>query len=132
MLLTPLLFIIYEKVIAHRFVTTQQREADEIAETGNVVIAGHGRFGGIVNRILLSAGFKTVVLDYQSEQLDMLRAYGVQVFFGDAMRPDLLHAAGLDEAKMFVIAIDNRENATELVRYVTENYPQVHLSLIHI
>ena len=125
MLLTPLLFIIYEKAIAPRFVAAQSREADDIAETGKVIIAGHGRFGGIVNRILLSAGFKTVVLDYRSEQLDILRAFGVKVFFGDAMRPDLLHAAGIEEAEMLVIAIDDRESATELVRYVTENHPHV-------
>jgi CPA2 family monovalent cation:H+ antiporter-2 len=127
MLLTPLLFIIYEKFIAPRFVAAQDRDADEIDEPGNVIIAGHGRFGGIINRILLSAGFRTVVLDYQSEQLDMLRAFGVKVFFGDAMRPDLLHAAGIEEAKMLVIAIDDRDSATELVRYVTENHPHVYI-----
>jgi CPA2 family monovalent cation:H+ antiporter-2 len=127
MLLTPALFIAYEKVIAPRFVDAQERGADDIDEQGSVIIAGHGRFGGIVNRILLSAGFKTVVLDYQSEQLDILRAFGVKVFFGDAMRPDLLHAAGIEEAKMLVIAIDDKASATELVRYVTENYPHVYV-----
>jgi CPA2 family monovalent cation:H+ antiporter-2 len=127
MLLTPALFIAYEKVIAPRFVDAQERGADDIDEQGSVIIAGHGRFGGIVNRILLSAGFKTVVLDYQSEQLDVLRAFGVKVFFGDAMRPDLLHAAGIEEAKMLVIAIDDKASATELVRYVTENYPHVYV-----
>jgi len=127
MLLTPLLFIIYEKVIAPRFVVSQEQTADEIEETGKVIIAGHGRFGGVVNRILLGAGVKTVVLDYQSEQLEILRAFGVKVFFGDAMRPDLLHAAGIDEAKMLVIAIDDKESATELVRYVTENHPHVYI-----
>ena len=126
-LLTPLLFIIYEKVIAPRFVVSQEQTADEIEETGKVIIAGHGRFGGVVNRILLGAGVKTVVLDYQSEQLEILRAFGVKVFFGDAMRPDLLHAAGIDEAKMLVIAIDDKESATELVRYVTENHPHVYI-----
>jgi CPA2 family monovalent cation:H+ antiporter-2 len=127
MLLTPLLFIIYEKLIAPRFSTIKTREADDIDEPGNVIIAGHGRVGGIVNRILLSAGYKTVVLDYQSEQLEMLRAFGIKVYFGDAMRPDLLHAAGIEEAKLLVIAIDDRENITELVRYVTDNYPQVNV-----
>jgi CPA2 family monovalent cation:H+ antiporter-2 len=127
MLLTPLLFIIYDKLIAPRFSETHTREADEIDEPGNVIIAGHGRVGGIVNRILLSAGFKTTVVDYQSEQLDKLRAFGIKVYFGDAMRPDLLHAAGIKEAKLLVIAIDDRENITELVRHVTENYPQVHV-----
>jgi CPA2 family monovalent cation:H+ antiporter-2 len=127
MLLTPLLFIIYDKVIAPKFVAAQEQEAYDIDESGDVIIAGHGRVGGIINRILLSAGIRTVVLDYRSEQLEVLRAFGIKVFFGDAMRPDLLHAAGIDEARMLVVAIDDKESATELVRYVTENYPQVYI-----
>ncbi|MCH9693577.1 MAG: monovalent cation:proton antiporter-2 (CPA2) family protein [Gammaproteobacteria bacterium] len=127
MLLTPALFIFYEKWIAHRFVSAQDQEPDEIDETGKVIIAGHGRFGGIVNRILLAAGIPTVVLDYRSEQLDVLRAFGVKVFFGDAMRPDLLHAAGIGEARMLVIAIDDKDSATELVHYVHQNYPDVYI-----
>ena len=127
MLLTPLLFIIYDKLIAPRFAETHEDEADKIEEQGSVIVAGHGRFGGIVNRMLLSAGIKTVVLDYQSEQLEKLRAFGVKVYFGDAMRPDLLHAAGIEEAKLMVIAIDDRERTTELVRYVAENYPHVYI-----
>jgi len=125
MLLTPALFILYDKVIAPRFSGTQRREADEIEETGSVIVAGHGRFGGVVNRLLLSAGYKTVVLDYQSEQLEMLRAFGMKVYFGDAMRPDLLHAAGIEEAQMLVVAIDDRNHITELVRYVAEHHPHV-------
>ena len=68
-----------------------------------------------------------MVLDYQSEQLQALRAFGVKVFFGDAMRPDLLHAAGIDEASMLVVAIDDKESATELVRYVNSSYPDVYI-----
>ena len=127
MLLTPLLFIIYDKIIAPRFTATQTREPDEIEEQGSVLIAGHGRFGGIINRILLSAGYKTTVVDYQSEQLEMLRAYGIKVYFGDAMRPDLLHAAGIEEAMILVVAMDERESATALVHYVTENHPHIHI-----
>ena len=127
MLLTPLLFIVFDKLIAPRFSQTQAREADEIDESGSVIIAGHGRVGGVVNRILLSAGFKTVVVDYQSEQLDRLRAFGIKAYFGDAMRPDLLHAAGIAEAKLLVVAIDDRESITGLVRYVTDNYPHIHV-----
>ena len=127
MLLTPLLFITYDKFIAPRFSETQTQDADEIDEPGNVIIAGHGRIGGIVNRMLMSAGFKTVVLDYQSEQLEILRAFGIKAYFGDAMRPDLLHSAGIEEAKVLVIAIDERESITELVRYVSDNYPKVYI-----
>ena len=125
MLLTPGLFILYDKVIAPRFVGAQERAADEIEETGDVIIAGHGRFGGIINRILMSAGVRTVVLDYRSEQLEMLSAFGIKVFFGDATRPDLLHAAGIGSARMLVIAIDDKESVTELVHYVEKHHPHV-------
>ncbi len=127
MLFTPLLFIVFDKLIAPRFAETQSREADEIDETGTVIVAGHGRFGGIVNRILIGAGYRTMVLDYQSEQLERLRSFGIKVYFGDAMRPDLLHAAGIENAKMLVIALSERERITELVRYVTEKHPQVYI-----
>jgi CPA2 family monovalent cation:H+ antiporter-2 len=127
MLLTPVLFIIYDKLIAPRFVEAQEHKADDIDESGDVIIAGHGRFGGIINRILLSAGVRTVVLDYRSEQLEMLRKFGIKVFFGDAMRPDLLHAAGIEKAKMLVVAIDDKESATELVEYVSKHFPKVYM-----
>jgi CPA2 family monovalent cation:H+ antiporter-2 len=127
MLLTPVLFIIYDKLIAPRFVEAQEERADDIDHSGDVIVAGHGRVGGIINRILLSAGVRTVVLDYQSEQLERLRPFGIKVFFGDAMRPDLLHAAGIAKAKMLVVAIDDKESATELVRYVTKHYPKVYI-----
>ena len=127
MLLTPGLFIVFDKLIAPRFASAQTRDADDIDEKGTVIIAGHGRFGGVVNRILSAAGYKTVVLDYQSEQLERLRAFGIKVFFGDATRPDLLHAAGIEEASMLVIAIDDKEQATELVHHVRSNHPHVYI-----
>ena len=127
MLLTPALFIIYDKLIAPRYASAQAAEPDEIDERGSIIVAGVGRFGGIINRMLLAAGYKTVVLDHHSEHLERLRAFGTKVFFGDASRPELLHAAGIDEARMLVIAIDNREQATEMVRYVTSNYPHVYI-----
>ena len=127
MLLTPALFIAYARLIAPRFDGSEERAADAIEEKGKVIIAGHGRFGGVINRILLSAGFKTVVVDYRSEQLEMLRTFGIKVHFGDAMRPDLLSAAGIGEAHMLVIAIDDRENITELVRHVSQHHPNVYI-----
>lgn len=127
MLVTPGLFILFDRVIAPRYAAAQTRDPDEIEPGGAVIIAGHGRFGGIVNRMLMSAGFQTVVLDHSSKQLDMLRTFGFEVFFGDATRPDLLAAAGIAEARMLIVAIDDREQATELVRYVTANYPHIHI-----
>lgn len=127
MLLTPGLFILYERVLAPRYVESLSREADEIDEAGTILIAGHGRFGGIVNRILRGNGYETIVLDHSSDQLDMLKAYGIKVFFGDATRLDLLHAAGIETAKVFVIAIDDRAKITQLVHSVRAHHPHVHI-----
>lgn len=127
MLLTPALFILYDRVIAPRYTLDQDQEADDIETTAGVIIAGHGRFGGIVNRALSGAGYDTTVVDYSSEQLAMLRKFGFKVYFGDATRPDLLEAAGIGEAKLLVIAIDGKEATTELTRYVCETYPDVHV-----
>ena len=127
MLLTPLLFIVYDRIIVPRYVSEETRDADKIDEKGDVIIAGHGRFGGVINRMLRQAGYTTVVLDYSSAQLEMLRKFEFKVFYGDATRPDLLHAAGIDHARLFIIAIDEREHATELARYVAQNYPKVHV-----
>ena len=128
MLLTPLLFILYDKVIAPRFIVSADgEEADEIDEQGPVIIAGHGRFGGVVNLLLRESGYETVVLDYSSSQLETLRAFGFKVFFGDATRPELLHAAGIENAAILVVAIDGREQITELVREVHHHYPHVHI-----
>ncbi len=125
MLLTPVLFIVYERIILPRFAARQEEVADDIDEPGEIIIAGHGRFGGIVNRMLRAAGYSTTVLDYSSSHLTVLRAFGFKAFFGDATRPDLLHAAGIEKASMIVIAIDEKEQITELVNYVRQNYPGV-------
>lgn len=127
MLLTPALFILYDKVIAPRYSRQQDIEADEIDSDAKIIIAGHGRFGGIVNRSIRGAGYDTTVVDYSSEQLDVLRRYGLRAYFGDATRPDLLHAAGIEEARIFVVAIDDKEAVTELTRYVCRHHPDVHV-----
>ncbi|WP_136483070.1 monovalent cation:proton antiporter-2 (CPA2) family protein [Vibrio sp. H11] len=127
MFLTPGLFILFDKVIMPRFEqqTNPQREADVIDEHGTVIIAGSGRFGQIVNRLLVANGVKTVVLDHQASQIDNLRQINTPAYFGDATRPGLLHTAGIEEATMLVVAIDNQESSVELVKYVKHAYPHV-------
>ncbi|MCB1475015.1 MAG: cation:proton antiporter [Rhodobiaceae bacterium] len=127
MLLTPALFILYDKLVAPHYSRQQEQEADSIMQNSKIIIAGHGRFGGIVNRALRAADYQTTVVDYSSEQLAMLRRFNLSAYFGDATRPDLLHAAGIDNADVFVIAIDNKEAATELARYMHEHHPKVHV-----
>ncbi|MBL1436094.1 MAG: cation:proton antiporter [Rhodobacteraceae bacterium] len=127
MLLTPALFILFDRVILPRFASNEEREMDEITEKSEIVIAGHGRVGGIVSRLLRGGGITPTVIDFSSKQLEMLKAFDVQVYFGDATRPDLLHAAGLAEAKLFIIAIDGKDQITALVKYVHHHYPDVHI-----
>jgi predicted Kef-type K+ transport protein len=128
MFLAPVLFIIFDKVILPRF--KQQgadREADKIDEKGKVIIAGIGRFGQVVNRLLIANNIPTVVLDYKISQTDRMRKVNIKSFYGDASRPDLLHTAGIDDASLVVVAIDNTARAIEMVKHIklTHSHVQV-------
>ncbi|EJU9864927.1 cation:proton antiporter [Vibrio vulnificus] len=126
MFLTPGLFILFDRVILPKFATKfNERADDDIDEKGTVIIAGIGRFGQIVNRLLLSNGIKTVALDYQANQVDVMRQIGTQAYFGDVTRPDILHTAGIEEAAAIVVAMDNRDASVELVKQVKHAYPSV-------
>jgi len=126
MFLTPALFIFFDKVLAPRFTSSQQqRDADEIDHRGRVIIAGIGRFGQIVNRLLVGNGIETIVLDHDAKQVDNLRKLDTRAYFGDATRPDLLETAGVDSVDMVVIAIDDRERALGLAHYLKQRYPGV-------
>ncbi|MEZ8256054.1 monovalent cation:proton antiporter-2 (CPA2) family protein [Vibrio cyclitrophicus] len=126
MFLTPGLFILFDKVILPRYEQkSNDREEDKIEEKGTVIIAGIGRFGQIVNRLLVSNDVNTVVLDHQANQVDLLRSINIKSYFGDATRHDLLHTAGIEEAAMLVVAIDNQDSSVELVKYVKHTYPKV-------
>lgn len=127
MLLTPLLFILYDKVLAKHSDVDSGREADTINDRGSVIIAGHGRYGQIVNRMLMANGIRTVVLDHKAELIDTLKKFDTKVFYGDATRPDLLHAAGIETAAMLVIALDDEQQTTEMVKMVKRDHPHIHI-----
>ena len=127
MMLTPVLFIVLEKLIVPRLSAEAPREEDEITERGTAIIAGHGRFGQVVNRVLASNGYETVVLDLEADLIESLRRFGIEVFYGDATRPDLLAAAGLAEAKLLVVAIDDPVQALELIGYARRERPDLHI-----
>ncbi|MCF2871314.1 cation:proton antiporter [Octadecabacter sp. G9-8] len=127
MLLTPLLFIFYDRVIVPRFAAGETREEDTIEESKGIIVAGHGRMGVVVGRMLAGAGYGATVIDYSSKQIDFLAQFGFRAYYGDATRPDLLHSAGIADAKILVVAIDNKEQATALVHYVHANHPHVHI-----
>lgn len=128
MLATPLLFILYDKGIARLYCGKQaEREADAIEEENPIIIAGRGRVGGIVDRMLDAAGHRATVIDYDSEHIEQLKRFGVKSFFGDATRPDLLASAGIARAKLLVVTLDEREQIDKLVRYAVANFPQLHV-----
>ncbi|GAA6162977.1 cation:proton antiporter [Pelagimonas sp. KU-00592-HH] len=127
MLITPLLFIVFD--FASRLIKEDEPDQphDEIDEQGPVIIAGIGRFGQIVNRLVRSAGFKSVVLDHDMRTIELMRRFGVKGFFGDPTRPELLHAAGLGRARILVAALDNPKATTKLVAHARRERPDLHI-----
>jgi voltage-gated potassium channel Kch len=130
MAVTPLLFLVHEKLLLPRLQRREnKREADSIPDEGNpVIIAGFGRFGHIVGRLLKAHRIGTTVLDLDSEQVDFLRRIGLKLFYGDASRPDLLHAAGVAKAKVFILAIDDEEKSLKIVETLQREFP--HLTIL--
>ncbi len=127
MLLTPLGFILYDQISRRINETDDPREPDEIDTGGPVIVAGIGRFGQVVNRLIVSSGFKTVVLDHDPKTIELMRRFGMKGFFGDPTRPDILRAAGLDEARGLVAAMDDPGSVTRLVKYARTERPDLHI-----
>ena len=127
MLLTPLLFIFYDKVIAPRGIVeeNQERPHDVIEEENPVILLGHGRFGQQINSMLTACGFHTTVIDYQADTVEGLTKYGSKTYYGDATRPELLNSIGLAHAKLLIICISNLEHATSIVEFVHRHYPNL-------
>jgi CPA2 family monovalent cation:H+ antiporter-2 len=127
MLITPLLFIIYDLLSRRIRDNGPQPEPDKIDEQGPVIIAGIGRFGQIVNRLVRASGFKTIVLDHNIDTIQLMRRFGVKGFLGDPTRPELLRAAGLEKAAVLVAAMDDRKQVTRLVSFARRQRPDLHI-----
>jgi monovalent cation:proton antiporter-2 (CPA2) family protein len=128
MLLTPLLFIVLERRVLPLVTddAAEERPQDDIpAADAPVIIAGHGRFGQIVGRILRASGFATTVLDLDPEIVDILGRLGVKVYYGDASRLELLEAAGCARARLFVVAVDEQEVANAITETVRKHFPDL-------
>jgi glutathione-regulated potassium-efflux system ancillary protein KefC/glutathione-regulated potassium-efflux system protein KefB len=127
MMLGPLLLIAYE-AIARRWLTPAARPFDAFAgQTTPVIIAGFGRFGQIVGRVLRVRGITFTALDSSQTHVDFVRRFGNEVFYGDASRLDLLRAAGAAQARFLVLAIDDVEAATRTAVLVREQFPQLRI-----
>jgi len=129
MMVTPLLALLNERVIEPRYTILGKPPADEIrGESNPVIIAGFGRVGQIVGRLLHANNIPTTLLDHDPDQIEMTRTFGFKVFYGDASRVDLLQAAGADQARIIVLAIDDRQALLEMADLVRKNFP--HLRVI--
>jgi CPA2 family monovalent cation:H+ antiporter-2 len=129
MLLTPLFFIVYE-VLSQRLAEAgdgKTQEADTINDQQSIIIAGIGRFGQVVNRMVQASGYGTIILDSNLSTIQQMRKFGFRGYFGDPTRPELLHAAGLDNAKVLVVAVDDRNAAISLVKYARSVRPDLHI-----
>jgi monovalent cation:proton antiporter-2 (CPA2) family protein len=128
MVAAPFLFTINEFWIQPRFSSRlPQREADEIDETNPVIVAGVGRYGAVVARLLNAQKIKTTALDFDPEQVDLIRKIGFKVFYGDAIRHEMLAAAGAAQAKLLLIAIDDVEGSLRLVHLAQTHFPNLTL-----
>jgi glutathione-regulated potassium-efflux system ancillary protein KefC/glutathione-regulated potassium-efflux system protein KefB len=123
---TPLALAAYERLVLQRQPQRDEPEAAQFDEGApDVIVAGFGRFGQIAERLLTVNGFKTVTLDSSIEQIELLRRFGRKVFYGDASRLDLLRTAGAEKAKILLVAINDREKATDLVEAVRQAFPNL-------
>ena len=127
MLITPALFIAYDLLSRRMTDSRPEQEPDEIDEEGPIIVAGLGRFGQIVHRLVSASGFKTVLLDNDLKAVQLMRRFGFKTFLGDPTRPELLKAAGIGKARVLVVALDDREKAVQLVDYASRTYPDLHI-----
>ena len=122
MVLTPLLLIVHSKLPKK---ATAVRQADAIDEQRAVLQIGFGRFGQIVYYVLDAAGFAVTLIDKDENLIAGMEKYGVKTYFGDGSRPELLRTAGIEKATVLVVAIDNKAEAVQIVRFAREANPHI-------
>ena len=129
MLITPLLLIAVDKFILPRYAHRNTKSMEEISalQTAPVIIAGFGRYGQIISRMLLAQGLVPTLLDHNADQIETARAFGYRVFYGDATRLDLLRTAGAGTAKILVVAVDSLEQSLKIVDIAKAHFPQLQI-----
>ena len=129
MLLSPLILVAIDKLLLPRFANCGVEKPDEISEQQEapIVIAGFGRYGQIIGRLLIAQGYKCTVLDHDAEMIEAARSFGYRVFYGDATRLDLLRTAGAASAKILVIAVDDKEQSLKIADTAIEHFPKLQI-----
>ncbi|WP_343681744.1 monovalent cation:proton antiporter-2 (CPA2) family protein [Acinetobacter baylyi] len=128
MVMTPIGYWLIQKQILPLFSKEHPPEYDAIPQHEHpMIIAGFGRFGQIIarNARLNHIGFTAI--DNNLQQIDFVRRYGGTLYYGDITQPDILRAAGIEKAKVFILAIDDVEDSMNVARHIRLNYPQITL-----
>jgi glutathione-regulated potassium-efflux system ancillary protein KefC len=130
MLVSPLLLVAMDRLLLPRFANCNKPGMEEISEQqeASIIIAGFGRYGQIIARVLLAQGIHPTVLDHDAEMIETARKFGYRVFFGDATRLDLLRTAGAATAQVLVLAVDDVEQSMAVVELAREHFP--HLQIV--
>lgn len=128
MLISPLLIVLYEVFFCSAEQQPSLEEDTNIDAADDVIIAGYGRFGQIVGRLLSAQGYHLTILDHNPSQIELVRRFGNKVYYGDAARKDLLEAAGADEAKILVITVDEPDKTLEIIETAKKHFP--HLKIL--
>lgn len=130
MAMTPLAFLLLEKIGNPLFAkATPSKEYDKIPNHEHaVVIAGFGRVGQIIGRVLRMHNIEFTAIEKSANQVDFVRKFGNQVYYGNPKNPEILRAAGLENAKVFIIAIGDIELSETVADYAVRNYP--HLTIL--
>ncbi len=131
MFLTPLMFLAYDRFSTNLNADEEKgRAPDTIDHSGHkVILAGFGRLGTDLGRFLISAGVKPVIIDNDEANIDVLRKFGFEVYYGDITRLDLLEAAGAGEAELLVITIGDLEKSRKLIELANKHYPNLKIAV---
>jgi glutathione-regulated potassium-efflux system ancillary protein KefC len=127
MLLSPLLLVLHDRLLLRRLEAQVARPAAEKPLGSKVIVAGLGRIGQVVARLLNAAGYELTVLDDDPDHVEQSRKFGFRVFYGDATRLDLLHAAGADRANFLIITLDDAAATTQLARTARKHFPKLRI-----
>ncbi|MES2182792.1 MAG: monovalent cation:proton antiporter-2 (CPA2) family protein [Pseudomonadota bacterium] len=125
MLTTPLLMLCYSQWIKHSFRFSETTDHDDFEVERPVIVAGFGRVGQVITRLLNGIGLPPTVIEHDPNQIELSRRFGFKAYYGNIARPDVLKAAGIQNARLLILAIDDHEDALKTARYVRTHFPHV-------
>ncbi|AKH70232.1 Kef-type potassium/proton antiporter, CPA2 family [Spongiibacter sp. IMCC21906] len=125
MLISPLLILLYEKLFSRPGQKAQAEYDKEITPSCQIILAGYGRFGQVIGRLLTAQGHQLTILDHSPGQVEMVRRFGNTVFYGDASRKDLLAAAGAEDAQILIIAVDEADKTLDIIKTAQMHFPNL-------